>query len=240
MEHFVHLYQESRFLAAAVEDYLGEGLRAGDAAIIIATPRHRAAFLEKLQAADAIREGRLELLDAEETLERLMTDGMPQWRPFREIVGARVGELCTRYSRMRAYGEMVDVLWQQGNRDAALRLESYWNELGKLHAFSLFCAYRMDPLDSHAYGGPLESVCNAHTHFMPSHDAERFDAAVQEVTRRVLDTPLAQILLTLAANHRSATQMPAGQATLFWLKKNMPRTAEKVLSELRAGPLPAA
>jgi hypothetical protein len=135
---------------------------------------------------------------------------------------------------------MVDVLWRRGEREAALRLEKYWNELGQLQTFSLFCAYQMDPLDSAAYGGPLESVCKAHTHFIPSHDAERFDAAVQEVTRKVLDTPLAQILLTLAANHRSATQMPPGQATLFWLKQNMPRTADKVLSELRAAASPAA
>ena len=30
------------------------------------------------------------------------------------------------------------------------------------------------------------------------------------------------------------TQMPLGQATLFWLKKNMPRTADKVLTQVPA------
>jgi MEDS: MEthanogen/methylotroph, DcmR Sensory domain len=239
MEHLVHLYQETHFLADAVADYLGEGLRAGDAAIIIATPCHRAAFLERLDAADAIHEGRLKLLDAQQTLERLMTDGMPQWRPFREIVGALVGELCARYPRVRAYGEMMDVLWQLGRRDAALRLESYWSELGKLHPFSLFCAFRMDPLDSRAYGGPLESVCNAHSHFMLARHPERFDEAVRAAALKVLDQTLAQMLLALAANHRPATHMPVGQATLFWLHRNMPRTAEKILSELRAAPSPA-
>jgi hypothetical protein len=56
----------------------------------------------------------------------------------------------------------------------------------------------------------------------------------------VLDQPLAQILLSLADDHRSGTQMPRGQATLFWLKQNMPHAAEKVLSELRAGSSTAA
>ena len=64
MEHFVHLYQETRFLADAVADYLGESLSAGAAAIVIATPTHRAAFLERLDAEQALREGRLKLLDA--------------------------------------------------------------------------------------------------------------------------------------------------------------------------------
>ena len=45
---------------------------------------------------------------------------------------------------------------------------------------------------------------------------------------------LAQMLISLSANHRPPTQMPLGQATLFWLKKNMPRTADKVLSQVRA------
>jgi hypothetical protein len=144
LEHYVHLYQETRFLAEAVADFLGDSLRAGDAAIVVARPAHRAAFLERLDAESAVREGRLKLLDAEETLERVMAGGMPQWQPFRDIVGAGVADLCARYPGVRAYGEMVDLLWQRGWRDAALRLEGCWTELGKDHAFSLFCAYRMD------------------------------------------------------------------------------------------------
>lgn len=236
MEHFVHLYQETRFLADAVADYLGESLSAGAAAIVIATPAHRAAFLERLHAEPALREGRLKLLDAEQTLGQFIMDGIPQWQPFQETVGTMVAELCARHPAVRAYGEMVDLLWQQGRRDAALRLEGYWNELGKVHAFSLFCAYRMDPLDSQAYGGPLESVCNAHSHLMPARDPERFDQAVHAATLKVLEQPLAQMLLALAANHYRGTRMPVGQATLFWLQHNMPRTADKIFSELCAAP----
>jgi hypothetical protein len=141
---------------------------------------------------------------------------------------------------VRAYGEMVDVLWQGANHEAAIRLEEYWNDLARLQTFSLFCAYRMDPLDSQLYGGPLESVCKVHSHLIPARDTERFDAAVEAASRKVLDEPLAQMLLSLAANHRPLTRMPAGQATLFWLRQNMPRTAEKLLNELRAGASPAA
>lgn len=236
MEHLVHLYQETRFLADAVADYLGESLSSGAAAIVIATPAHRAAFLERLDAEQALRDGRLKLLDAEQTLARLSTDGMPQWQPFQEMVGAMVGALCARHPVVRAYGEMVDLLWQKDQRDAALRLEGYWNELGKVHAFSLFCAYRMDPLDSQAYGGPLESLCNAHSELRPARDPERFDRAVRSAALKVLEQPLAQMLLALAANHYRGTRMPVGQATLFWLQHNMPRTADKIFSELCAAP----
>jgi hypothetical protein len=235
MDHIVHLYQETGPLAAAVAEYVAEGLRRGEAAIVIATPGHRAAISGKIESQPQLR-----LLDAEETLARFMANGMPQWRPFHEVIGGLIAELRLQYPAVRAYGEMVDVLWQRGSREAAIRLEEYWNDLGRLQTFSLFCAYRMDPLDSRSYGGPLESVCKVHTHLIPSRDPARFDAAVQTASRKVLDPPLAQILLSLAASHRPGTQMPAGQATLFWLKQNMPRTAEKVLSELRGEASPAA
>ena len=235
MKHVVQLYQEIDPLAQAVADYVAEGLRRGEAAVIIATPEHRVAFLEKIGR----HEGQLKVLDAEETLATFMANGLPQWKAFHEVVGGLIAELRLRYPTVRAYGEMVDVLWQRGERDAAIRLEEYWNELGRLQTFSLFCAYRMDPHDHGSYGGPLESVCRVHSHLVPARDEQRFDDAVDAATRRVLDQPLAQILLSLAANHQPATRMPLGQATLFWLKQNMPRTAEKILRELRAGASPA-
>jgi MEDS: MEthanogen/methylotroph, DcmR Sensory domain len=213
-----------------VTDYLGTGLERGEAAIVIATPEQRAKFSQKL----APKEGQVTLLDAEETLARFMTGGMPQWKPFHEIVGGAIAELRLHYPALRAYSGLVDVLWQKGEREAAIRLEEYWNELAKLHTFSLLCGYCMDNLDSEAYGGPLESVCKVHTHLIPARDYSRFNHAVDEAAKKILGGPLAQILLSLSANHRPATRMPHGQAALFWLRQNMPRTAEKVISEVRA------
>jgi hypothetical protein len=227
-DHFVRLYEDSAPLADAVADYVREGLGKGEAAVIIATEAHRVAFAARLRAAakDVV------MLDAERTLERLMANGMPQWGAFREVIGGLIAKLRLRHPTVRAYGEMVDVLWQRGEREAAIRLEEYWNELGQLQTFSLLCAYRMNPLDGALYGGPLESVCRAHSRLVPARDQQRIDDAVQEASRKVLDQPLAGILLSMAANHRG--DLPAGQAALFWLKQNMPRTADKVFQELRS------
>jgi MEDS: MEthanogen/methylotroph, DcmR Sensory domain len=235
MDHFAQLYQEDEVLAGAVAEYLAAGLQRGEAAVVIATPEHRAALLARVKAHDGLK-----LLDAEQTLAKFMAHGMPQWKAFHEVVGGLIAELRLQYPTVRAYGEMVDVLWQRGERDAAIRLEEYWNELGRLQTFSLFCAYRLSPLDPASYGGPLESVCKTHTHLIPARDAAGFDQAVRQASSKVLDQPLAQILLALAANHQTHTRMPAGQAALFGLKQNMPRTAEKILSELRAGAWRAA
>jgi hypothetical protein len=233
-EHLVRLYQDEADLAQAVAEYLAGGLGKGEAAVVIATPPHRGAILRELERAGHAPGAALVVLDAEETLARFMSGGQPQWHPFQAVIGGRIAELRARYPALRAYGEMVDVLWQHGERDAAVRLEEYWNELGKLQSFSLLCAYFMDPLDEEAYRGPLECVCKTHTHLLPARDLARFNEAVAAASRAVLDQPLAQMLDSIASSYAPPTRMPVGQAMLMWLRRNMPRTAEKVLREARA------
>lgn len=238
-DHFVQIYQDEQFLCEAVAEYVGTGLRRGDGVILIATPSHRAAFARQLEKdglapSDALEGGQLVMLDAHQTLARFTPGGMPDWLTFHGLIGGIIAELRLKYPNVRAYGEMVDVLWQRGERDAAIRLEEFWNDLAKLQTFSLLCAYYMDNLDASAYTGPLECMCKLHSHLIPTRDYSFFNEAVIEASRQVLDPPLAQMLLSLSAKHRPATGMPAGQATLLWLKRNMPRTADKVLAEVRA------
>jgi len=238
-DHIVQTYQDPAVLAQSVAEYLAAGLRAGEGAIVIARPQHRRKFMRALaqhgvEAQVCLDRGQLRLLDAEETLARFMADGMPQWKRFHPTVGGLIAEVRLQHQTVRAYGEMVDILWQQGSREAAIRLEEYWNDLGKLQTFALFCAYFMDPLDHKAYDGPLQCVCKLHSHLIPTRDFERLDNAVGEAAAKVLDEPFAKLLLSLAASHRTSTHMPPGQAALLWLSRNMPRTAEKVLEEVRA------
>jgi hypothetical protein len=236
--HFVQVYTDEAFLCEAVAEYVGTGLRRGEGAILIVTPSHRTAFLRQLEAdgiaaATAMRRGQLVVFDAEETLTRFTAAGMPDWQSFHALIGGIIAKIRLDYPTVRAYGEMVDVLWQRGERDAALRLEEFWNDLAKLQTFSLLCAYKLDNLDGAAYAGPLECICKVHTHLIPAHDYHRFNDAVMRASEEVLDQPLAQMLLSLSERHRPDTAMPQGQATLLWLQRNMPRTAGKVLAQLR-------
>lgn len=238
-DHLVQLYQDEAFLAEAVGDYAAAGLRAGEAVLLVVTPEHRRLFLRRLDALgvypdQAQRRGQLRVLDAAAALEGFMQEGRPRWRPFQQGLGGILAELRGQYPALRLYGEMVDVLWREGRREAATELEDLWNRLGAQHAFSLLCAYRMDNLDGAAYEGPLQCVCRSHTHLIPARDYSAFNHAVTQASKAVLDQPLAQMLLSLSASHRPPIQMPLGQATLIWLKKNMPRTADKVLLQVRA------
>ena len=46
-----------------------------------------------------------------------------------------------RQRRIRAFGEMVAILWAQGNDGATVRLEHLWNKFSQKAQFCLFCAY---------------------------------------------------------------------------------------------------
>jgi hypothetical protein len=228
-DHIVHTWQDESFLAETVTKYLGAALASGAAALVVATPAHFELFKSRLaDSRSAGRTGQLRFLDAEDTLAKFMRNGVPDWTRFHEAVGGLIAQLRLQYPEVRAYGEMVDVLWQRGERDAAIRLEEFWNQLARLQTFSLFCAYRMDHLD-----GQLECICKTHTHLIPVRDYDLFNEAVTEASHEVLDRSLAQMLLSITANQRPATEMPVGQAILMWLQKHMPRTAEKVLAGVR-------
>jgi DcmR-like sensory protein len=238
-DHFVQVYKDEAFLVEAVAEYAETGLRRGDGVVIIATPSHRAAFLRQLEgggvaAEEAVQRGQLLLLDADETLARFAPGGMPEWQSFRTLVGGVIAKLRLEYPTVRADGEMVDLLWQRGEREASIRLEEFWNDLAGLQTFSLLCAYNVDNLDQAAYSGPLDCICRVHSHLIAARDYKRFNEAVIEASEAVLDQTLAQMLLSLSERHRPQTAMPQGQATLLWLQHNMPRTAEKVLAQVRS------
>jgi hypothetical protein len=166
--HAVKFYGSDDSLFTTVAGFLAEGLIARQAAIIIATPSHREAIVEHLcgrmiDCAAAIRRGDLLLLDAEDTLGLFMVGGMPDRDLFDRSVGHLVHQTLTgRPGIMRAYGEMVDVLWKQGQTDAAITLEILWNRLAHKHNFALLCGYAMGSFYKQAE--QLEAVCTQHAH----------------------------------------------------------------------------
>ena len=80
-------------------------------------------------------------LDADVTVNRLSVAGRPNRRKFEQVVGTPVAEALARYGGVRAYGEMVSLLWMRGQQEAALELEELWNELIGYDPIALLCGY---------------------------------------------------------------------------------------------------
>ena len=186
--HVVQFYEDESFLVETVAQFMGRGIVADEPVVVIATAAHREAFCAQLRKkridVDGLcTSGQLTLLDAQETLATFMLDGTPDWERFNTVIGGVLDR--SRAGReggmIRAYGEMVDLLWRDGNRAAALRLEELWNDLGKLHRLDLLCAYVMDNFYKESDGPDFARICDVHTHAKP---AERYATLADDVTRQ--------------------------------------------------------
>ncbi len=166
--HAVRFYDTDRSLAVIVAEFLHAGFTDNQPGIVVATPAQRAAVLRELQgrSLDVVELQRSEallLLDARDTLATFMVDGKPDETRFTEGMSRVIERACKGRSdcTVRIFGQMVDVLWQEDEQDAAIRLEVLWNELAQTKSYSLLCGYAM----GHFYkNAKLDEVCAQHTH----------------------------------------------------------------------------
>lgn len=171
-EHIVQFYDQPETLIDSASAFILTGLEQGFAGIYIARKTFRDAIEKTLgergiHVADVLAQGQLVRLDAEETLARFMVDGMPNRQRFQEALGGIIAPLVDRYGSLHAFGEMVALLWEQGNRQAAIRLEELWNELSQTHAFSLLCAYPLKGFTGAGEEEQLDHVCHSHSRVIP-------------------------------------------------------------------------
>jgi DNA-binding NarL/FixJ family response regulator len=115
--HAVCFYEDSPSLARTVARFIGEGLAARQAAVIVATASHGASIRDQLTADGVGSQGRIEqgellIFDADEVLNLLMVDDRPDAQRFEDTINPIVDKAAgTRKRLVRIYGEMVDVLW---------------------------------------------------------------------------------------------------------------------------------
>lgn len=150
-EHIVQIYDDSAVFLDALEGYVAGGLRAGDGVIIIGTPATRDAMDARLAQHEARGEFNMRharssdqyiTLDADETLSLFMRNGWPDESLFKDVITHLLGRSRGEGERrVRAFGEMVALLWAQGHNGATVRLEHMWHRLCQNQAFCLFCAY---------------------------------------------------------------------------------------------------
>ncbi len=164
--HVVQFYGHEEELADRVAGYLLETLRGEGVAVVIATPDHRRAFEARLAQAGAdlaaaALDGTYLAVDASDTIHALMTGGRLDRDAFHRVIGGLIQRAGHGGRPVRAYGEMVAVLWDAGLVNVAVQLEEMWDELGLRHSFSLFCGYPASSVgDGHL--AAFADVCRLH------------------------------------------------------------------------------
>ena len=209
--HTVQFYDDEAFLASVVSEFLARGLSSDQPVIVIATPSHRRAFLRalrdhKVDLERARSSGQLTMLDTRQMLKKVLVDAEPDARRFRDVIGGviRSSLVGREGSSVCAYGEMVDVLWKDGNPAGAIKLEGLWNELASSYDFSLLCAYNMGNFGSASDAEHFATICSQHTHVVPTERYVRSDDAARLVEISLLQQHARALETELA--HRDALE----------------------------------
>jgi signal transduction histidine kinase/CheY-like chemotaxis protein len=181
-EHFAQFYETDASLLDSLSGFIGIGLGAGDACIVVATEAHREGLDDRLRFYDldlaaARASGRYVSLDAAETLSKFTVDGSLVPELFFELIGDIVARAAACGRRVRAFGEMVSLLWAEGDHDGAIQLEGLWNDLRESHSFSLFCGYPMSGFGGESFAEPLSRVCAGHSRVIPAESYTALDNA---------------------------------------------------------------
>ena len=238
--HLVQLYEgDEQRLTRNVCNYLWEGLKRGEGLVVISTPEHRDEFMRQLQVwgdpDEAVQAGRLILLDAQQTLDRFVVEGQPNWERFQSTMLPVLRQLraAAGYKGLRAYGEMVGLLWKADKFPEAIVVEEFWNKLLISNDFQLFCAYPIDIFGTEFEAGVLDGLLCAHTHLLPAGDNEDYlENAINRAMEEVLGPKAEELRGLIKANHRpSWAVVPRAEAMILWLRANLPEYADAIVAQ---------
>lgn len=166
-EHVVQIYENDQTFLDLLEQYVAGGIASSDCVVIIATQTHITAINERLikhgyDVEALIADDQYIPLDAEQTLSKFMVNGWPDANRFDQTIKDIVKRAKQNQRRLRAFGEMVAILWAQGLTGATVHLENLWNRFCETHAFCLLCAYPKAGFTQEATAS-LNHICSAHS-----------------------------------------------------------------------------
>jgi signal transduction histidine kinase len=219
-QHGVQFYAQDKFLLDELSEYIGNALRGGDAAIVVATEQHRNALLQWLTAqgldvARLLERGQFVAADARTVLDSFMLEGSPNEDRFNHVVGGIIAKAIasangdsarTDRPRVAIFGEMVALLWADGKAEAAIRLEQLWNGLARVESFSLFCAYPMSCFEREEHAGLFLQVCNEHSAVIPTESYMGLASEDERLRTISLLQQKAKALETEVAEHKRLRQ----------------------------------
>ena len=184
-EHLVQFYDTDNELLDSVVPFLAEGLEAGESVLVVATEQHRDAFESGLLARGldvraGAANGRYVAIAAARALSYIRPGGDLHAEAFDDVVGELVRRHTIGRGRIRAYGEMVALLWEEGDPESAAELERMWNELLEGEPLTLLCGYPRPPTPQQLE--EVRRVCRSHSAVIPSITEGDLDLAAAPLT----------------------------------------------------------
>jgi hypothetical protein len=180
------------------------------------------------------RRHQINVLDAELTLPKFMAGSQPDAERFKSLAGQAIEKARAggRFAGVRWWGEMVNVLYVNGNKHGSFRLEQLFNEVAHEQSIAIFCSFFMDKYDPAIYEEDFGNVCSTHSHLVVSRDDAYHKEAVNRAIREVIGEIKGPLFRSLAL-WTGPCLMPSSQALLLWVKETLPTHFHEVMRRAR-------
>jgi len=170
--HEVLFYSDDAVLLDGFARFIADALKAGKAAIVLATKSHRDSLLQRLKARGvdtdgALQQGTYISLDAADTLSTIMVNDLPDPVRFFDGIGSFI-ETAAKAARSKqpqvvVFGEIVALLQAEGKADAAIRFEQLGNDLADRYEIDILCAYPLSSFHGEEDEQVFQSICAEHS-----------------------------------------------------------------------------
>lgn len=238
--HGVQVYEEATDLADSVAAYLAAGFERNQPGVLVARPEHMSLFADRLgsrgwEVDRAERAGLLVTADAAETLSKVVGRNGIERERFQSYAVRMLDRVQGGFDARpaRVFGEMVDLLCDDGRPEVANELERLWNALAQKRRFSLLCGYRLDIFDPQTQSNSMPDICREHSHVLPASNYPRFARAVDSALREVLGPNHAATVYVLVSRELGPDQVPLAQSILMWVCDNLPTQSAQILASAR-------
>lgn len=170
--HKVVFYSEDDQLLDELSQFIGTALKAGNAAIVVATESHRGHLLRRLKAygldTDAsIEQGRYIALDAADVVSTFVVNGMLDSVRFLESYGNLILKAANAAKgeppRVALFGEAADLLWRRGGLEIVIQDEALGNQLIKRFDVTILCGYSLGNIEGGLDGEAFQRICAEHS-----------------------------------------------------------------------------
>lgn len=173
----VEYYHSDAALASRVALRIGANLDADIVSVVVATREHQAQILQAMrhERGDPRSDSRCVFLDADELLAELLVDGAADLSRFRQFVGTPIARGGLRGAHLWVYCELSGILFDNGLRDAAKRIESFWESLSEHFDFERVAARRRAPTEPPASEAAANEPASSDAEILESTDFVSFD-----------------------------------------------------------------
>lgn len=183
-DHVIQIYEREEILIDTISGFVGTGINAGDCCLVIATEEHLTDLHNRLlehgvHVQTLIDDNRYIPLDAEDTLASFMINDKIDEYLFERTAASIMKKAQKNNRRIRAFGEMVSLLWQQGNKAATIQLESLWNKYVEEGSLCIYCAYPRTAFE--VVDTPLIHICSSHSKIITGAVSQMTEVYYQEL-----------------------------------------------------------